>query len=195
MAQTIYLNMIPNTPTPRVYFSQYDVGEAVNFVLFYDTAEYAIPTGATVTIQGTKPSGFGFTDTCEYSGNVASIEVTADMTAEAGNVLAEIIVTLNDNMLGSKNFIMAIEKAAHPHGTIDDTPAEVLPQLTQLVERVEDAAESIHDLTVDATTLSPSAPATAVYDDETNNITFGIPRGSQMNATDDGNGNITLSFS
>lgn len=195
MAQSIYLNMIPNTPTPRVYLSQYDVGETIDFILFYDSIEYTPPVGATVKVQGTKPSGFGYTVTATTDDNVASIEITEDMTGEAGNVISELVVTESGNIIGSKNFIIEIEKSPHPNGTIDDDAEEVIPLLTQLVERIEDAASSIHDLSVSATTLSPNTPASATYDDENNSIEFGIPRGAQLNASDDGNGIITLTFS
>ena len=67
--------------------------------------------------------------------------------------------------------------------------------LTALVDRIEAAADSIHDLSVEAETLEPGEDATATYDEENNEITFGIPRGAQLTAADDGSGNITLTFS
>ena len=80
-------------------------------------------------------------------------------------------------------------------GTTDGESEQVIPQITLLVERAEAAADSIHDLTVSASTLNPNTPATATYDEATNNIAFGIPRGAMLTATDDGNGVITLTFS
>lgn len=177
MAQSIYLNMIPNTPTPRVYLSQYDVGETIDFILFYDSMEYTPPVGATVKVQGTKPSGFGYTVTATVDDNVASIEITDDMTGEAGNVISELVVTESGDIIGSKNFIIEIEKSPHPNGIIDGNAEEVIPELTQLVERVEDAASSVLDRQTVTNTLPAGSQASYSFDEETNTQTFGIPQG------------------
>lgn len=199
MAQRITVDLTPDERTkyrrPTLYFSQNDVGRAfeVNIASRFGTD---IPTGATAKIHGTKPSGFGFSVTAtSISDGVAYFTSTAGMADEHGKFQAEISITKSGVVLGSDNIFIEVERNPHPDGTTDGEAEEVMPELTQLVERIETAAASIHDLSVDATTLSPNTPATATYDEETNKISFGIPRGAQLMAADDGNGNITLTFS
>ena len=199
MAQRITVDITPNDRIkyrrPTLYFSQGDVGRAfeVNIASRFGTD---IPTGATAKIQATKPSGFGFSVTAtSITDGVAYFTSTAGMADEHGKFPAEISLTNSGIVLGTDNIDIDVQKNPHLDGTTDGEAEEVIPELTQLVERIEAAADSIHDLSVEATTLSPNTPATATYDEETNEITFGIPRGAQLMAADDGNGNITLTFS
>lgn len=199
MAQTITVDITPDEKTiyrrPTLYFSQNDVGRAFNINIFSRDGT-TLPASPTVKIQATKPSGLGFSVTAtSLTSGVAAFTSTAGMTDEYGKFPAEVTISKSGVVYGTANFNICVEKNPHPDGTTDGQAEEVIPELTELVERIEDAAESIHDLNVEATTLSPNTPATATYDDETNTITFGIPRGAQLTATDDGNGVITLTFS
>lgn len=199
MAQTITIDATPDEKTkyrrPTLYFSQNDVGRA--FVVNITSRDnVTIADDATVKIQATKPSGFGFSVTAtSVSSGVASFTSTEAMADEFGKFPAELTISKSGVILGTANFNICVEKNPHPDGTTDGQAEEVIPELTVLVERIEAAASSIHDLSVEATTLNPNTPATATYNDETNKITFGIPRGAQLMAADDGNGNITLTFS
>lgn len=199
MAQTITIDMTPDEKTvyrrPTLFFSQGDVGRQFVINLFSrDGLE--VPSGATVKIQATKPSGLGFSVTAtSVTNGVASFTSTAAMSDEFGKFPAEVTVSKSGTVLGTANFNVVVEKNPHPDGTTDGQSEQVIPELTLLVERVETAAASIHDLTVEATTLNPNTPATATYDEQTNEISFGIPRGAMLMASDDGNGVITLTFS
>lgn len=199
MAQILTIDMTPDEKTihrrPTLYLSQGDVGRAFVINLF-SRDNITIPNGATVKIQATKPSGLGFSVTASsVSNGVATFTSTLEMADEFGKFPAEVKITSSGVVLGTANFNVCVERNPHPDGTTDGRSEEVIPQITALVERVEAAADSIHELTVSATTLNPGASASAVYDEETNEIEFGIPRGAQLTATDDGNGNITLAFS
>lgn len=194
MAQKININTTPNQFMPTLYYSQGDIGRVWELALVSSDG-YEIPSGATVEMVATKPSGFGFTVSGTLTNNVASFTTTETMTNEWGRFPAEIRITSSGTVIGTANFYLNGERDPHPEGTTDGDAGTIIPYLTVLVERIEAAADSIHQLTVSATTLSPNTPATATYDDETNNIAFGIPRGAQLTATDDGNGNITLTFS
>ena len=198
MPQIITVDITPDERTkyrrPTLNFSQNDVGRELAINLFSrDNIE--IPSGATVKIQATKPSGFGFSVTGSLTNQTATFTSTEEMADEYGRFPAELVISSGGVVLGTANFYIAVEKNPHPDGTTDGQAEEVMPQLTLLVERVESAAASIHDLSVDATTLSPNTPATVEYDEETNELSFGIPRGAMLTATDDGDGNITLAFS
>lgn len=177
MAQVKNINMTPDTILPYLKLSQYDVGREISFVMKDGSEEYTVPSGATVKLEGTKPSGFGFTITCEVNGSTATAVTTADMTDEWGTVVAELVVRQGDNRLGSSNVRFDIERSPHPEGTTDGSAEVIIPELTILVERAEAAAESVHSLTVSSQTLDSSEQAYANYDEENNHIEFGIPKG------------------
>ena len=179
MNQTIGVNITPQSFQPTLHYSQGDVGR----VFVVNVTDYDIPTGATVTCVATKPSGMGFTVSGTVSGNSVTFTSTAEMTDEWGRFPAEIRIASGSILLGTANFLMIGEKDPHPASTIDGTQEELIPQLTLLVNRVEAAAESVHDLTVSATTLTAGSDATATYDSTNNSITFGIPRGADGDVT------------
>jgi hypothetical protein len=138
--------------SPVVKVSQGDVGRPLAFTIMDGQDALTIASGTTVTIKGTKPSTLGFTQTCELSGNTASVETTATMTQEAGAVQAELILTQGTTVIGSANFIMYVEPAAHPEGTTDgdaETARDLMTRAQAAVEqaeaeadRAEEAAES-----------------------------------------------------
>lgn len=183
MAQTKTVNMTPDYIPPRLHISQYDIGRELQFELTDGSVAYTIPSGATVKLEGTKPSGFGFTESCTVTGNTAAVSTTAGMTDEWGTVPCELVVEKSGLRLGSTNLLLVIEKSAHPEGTTDGSQETVIPTLTLLVERVEAAAASVNNLTVSATTLAPGSEATAVFDSTTDSIAFGIPRGADGTVT------------
>ena len=199
MEQTINVNLTPNNTLPRVYVSQYDVQRQFYLKLSEGALAYSVPSGTTLTLQGTKPSGLGFSTTCEVDANDRTkviVQTDAEMTDEWGDVEAELVLTKNSTVIGSTNILLSVERSPHPTGTIDGQAEQLVPALTALVERVEDAAESIHDLTVTALTGAPGSEAMALYDSEINEIFFIIPRGSQVTCTDaNADGNIVMAFS
>ena len=195
MPQTINLNIIPDNSRPIAHVSQYDVGRTLKFKLFEGSASYSVVSGSTVKLQGTKPSGFGFSLSCTFSGNEVTAVTNAEMTDEWGDFPVELRITKNSDILGTANLILSVERSPHPDGTTDGESSEVIPELTQLVERIEAAADSIHDLNVVANTLEPGQAATATYNGTTNTITFGIPRGHDIEVSDsDSDGNIVMTF-
>ena len=179
MNQTIGVSITPQSVRPTLHYSQGDVGR----VFVINVTGYDIPPGATVTCVATKPSGMGFTVNGTVSGNTVTFTSTAEMTDEWGRFPAEIRIASGSTLLGTANFLMVGEKDPHPASTIDGTQEELIPQLTLLVNRVEAAAESVHDLTVSATTLTAGSDATATYDSTNNSIAFGIPRGADGDVT------------
>lgn len=194
MAQTINVNTTPGQSMPALYYSQGDIGRVFEIKLASSDG-WTIPSGATVTMLATKPSGFGFSVAGTLTGNVASFTTTATMTNECGRFPAEIRITSGTDVIGTANFYLVGEPSPHPDGTTDGDAQSAIPALTVLVQRIEAAAASIHDLSVEATTLAYNADATATYDDESNKITFGIPRGGAMAVTDpDSDGNIVITF-
>ena len=139
MAQTKSVNMTPNDSLPRVSVSQYDVGREVVFKLAEGSEDYLIPIGATVKVQGTKPSGLGFSvDATIAEGRKAvSVETTSGMTDEWGNIDSEVVVFNGEDRIGSTNFTLAVERSPHPEGTTDGSAEVIIPELTLILQRIE----------------------------------------------------------
>lgn len=175
--QTIIVDTTPGFRQPTIHYSQNDVGTTFAIDLrsrFGDT----LPASPTVKIQATKPSGFGFSiEADSVVDSVATFTTVATMTDEAGRFPAELEVSDSGVVLYTANFYMEGEANPHPIGTTDGSQETIIPTLTLLVERVEAAAESVLDMTVNATTLAAGSQATYSYDENTNTATFGIPQG------------------
>lgn len=152
--QNYTINIRPGWGISQVVkVSQGDVGRPLAFTIMDGQDAITLSSTATVTITGTKPSGLGFTQDCTLSGNTASIDTVATMTQEAGSVPAELIVTDGSTVIGTANFVMYVEPAAHPEGTTDgdaETARDLMTRAQAAVEqaeaeadRAEDAAESV----------------------------------------------------
>lgn len=171
--QNINVNIVPDSYPQTIRYSQGDVGREFKI----NVVGFTIPTGATVKIQATKPSGFGFSVAGTVSGSSVSFTTTAVMTDEAGRFPAELEITKDSVVIGTANFIMWGEANPHPEGTTDGQQGTIIPELTLLVERVEAAASSVLDMEVVANTLPAGSQATYSYDEDLNKATFGIPQG------------------
>lgn len=115
ITQEYDLNMIPGGVPVRVPVSQYDAGSrTITFNLYAGTEQFAVPSGATAQINGTKPDGKSFSYAADISGSSVSATITEQMTAAAGRVNCEIALLNGSNFLGSANFVLLVEKAALP---------------------------------------------------------------------------------
>lgn len=137
------LDIIPNGAIKRVHVSQNDVGRTLTFELFNNSTSYTVPSGAVVKIQGTKPSGFGFSETCTVSGNTVTVDTTEEMTDEFGYIDTELQITYSGNKIGTSNFVLAVERNPHPDTTTDGSMETIIPELTLLVNEVKGYAEEI----------------------------------------------------
>ena len=113
--QTYNLNLIPGGSPVRVPVSQYDAGSRdIIFSLYSGSAAFSLPAGATVTVDGTKPDRKGFSYVTAASGNTVTVTVTEQMTAVPGNAECQLTVMQSGKVLGSANFLLAVERAALP---------------------------------------------------------------------------------
>ena len=149
--------MTPDTILPYLKLSQYDVGREISFVMKDGSQGYTVPSGATVKLEGTKPSGLGFTITCTVDGSTATAVTTAGMTDEWGTVVAELVVRQGDNRLGSSNVRFDIERSPHPEGTTDGSAEQIIPALTLLLQQIE---EDLDDAEADIETMTQLKTAT-----------------------------------
>ena len=180
------LNMIPSSYIPEVHLSQYDVGRSIPFKLMDGNSEYSVPSGANIKILATKPSGLGFEVACTFSGNIVTLVNTETMSNESGRFRAELRITSGNVILGTSNFIMNVERSPHPEGTIDGDAETLLPELTLLVERIENSNARIESMTASATPLPSGQNPTANYNETTNTLELGIPVADRQYITVDG---------
>lgn len=177
MSQNVNVNLTPGGYPKEFHVSQYDMGRQLVAKVVDSTGDYSIPSGATVVLVGTKPSGFGFSLNGTVSGSTVTFSTTATVTAEYGRIPCEIRITSGDTVLGTANLMLIVEESPHQEGVIDGNSETVIPELTILVERVEAAASNVLDMQVEADTLPAGSSATYSYNEETNTATFGIPQG------------------
>jgi hypothetical protein len=127
----------------------------------------SIASGTTVTMEGTKPSGLGFTQACALDGNTAIISTVATMTQEAGCIPCELVVAVGSTTIGTANFKLVVELSAHPDGTTDgdrDTAKELMTRAEEAVAQAEAAAEAISQAGIDTTGAKAGQVPTAKGD-------------------------------
>ena len=144
MAQYKNIDIIPDSTVNRIHLSQGDVGRTLIFYLFENALSWSVPASSTIKCQGTKPSGFGFSVSCTYSGNAVTCVTTDEMTDEYGQIEAELVITSSDEsqVFGTSNFILDIEKNPHPSST-EDGSTETAIALTARVEALESAVSEL----------------------------------------------------
>ena len=143
ITQSYKLNLIPNgLQYPYVSVSQYDdSSRTIEFVLYAGTEPFDIPSGATVTIRGTKRDNTGFEYPCEFDGNVVTFALKQQITIFSGVVPSELRIVLGDEILGTANFAFKVETT-----TLADDVAiseTELPLLEEVAEKLPQALEDI----------------------------------------------------
>lgn len=144
--QVYNIDLVPNGRPLVVNVSQYDQGSrALTFNFFKDNVAFTPPAGYSANITGTKPDGTGFMYAMTVSGSAATVEVTQQMCAVAGECPCEVrLIDGNSNVLGTANFTLAVERAAMDDDTvISDSDIPYFEDLaTQAAASAASAAES-----------------------------------------------------
>lgn len=144
--QVYNLDLVPNGRPLVVNVSQYDQGSrALTFNFFKDNVAFTPPAGYSANITGTKPDGTGFMYAMTVSGSAATVEVTQQMCAVAGDCPCEIrLIDGNSNVLGTANFTLSVERAAMDDDTvISESDIPYFEDLaTQAAASAASAAES-----------------------------------------------------
>lgn len=140
-AQNTELHVTPGGIIPVVHVSQYDENRVLTFQLMDGNNAANIPSGATVAIEGTKPSRHGFSYEATLAGSVVTVNTTLQMTVEQGTVECKLKVTSGTQIIGTALFLMEVEQAGISDGTIvSDTDIPMIIALAR--EQEEHAAES-----------------------------------------------------
>ena len=168
ITQNFDLNMIPDSAPVVVHVDQYDEGEGRLVVNLYDgDVAYTPASGATVTIQGTKPDNKGFSYDATISGSTVTADLTQQMTAVAGRTRVQIVVRESDDRTGTFVFWLEVQASALADDT--DISETEIPAIVDAAERnaaraeqaAEDAAESANAAEKSADDAADSASAAA----------------------------------
>lgn len=163
MLQTLsyIINVAPDGVPQVVKLSQNENGRTLAFALT-GVGTVNIPSGATVTISGTKPDGVVYSATGTLSGNVASFSETTQMTAVSGIWPAKIKVTYNGETIATCKIVMAIDPDPVAPGSVPSSS-----QLNGLVAEAQQyatyAKEEAYGSPLVAATAAAMTDKTRVY--------------------------------
>lgn len=147
------LDMFPNGVPLVVHLSQYDDDFTLVFNLYSSEGTFALQSGTTAEIRGTKTDGKGFSASATINVSAKTVTVAGDqqMTAVAGWNVFELTLKNSNKELNTKNFIIDVEPAALDRDTIQSESKimelyDVLDradEIEQAAERIEEFAEQI----------------------------------------------------
>lgn len=140
IVQNFGLNLIPDSAPVVVHVDQYDHGTGRLRISLYEGDVPYEPSG-TAQIQGKKPDGRGFLYNASLSGNVVTANLEEQMTAVAGKVLAQVIVTETSGRTGSFKFILDVQASALPSDT--DMSESDYQAIEELIEEAQEVAQEI----------------------------------------------------
>ena len=154
--QNKLVNLVPGVGGVQTYnCSQGDIGRTLEFTIINGSSVYSIPSDATVTVAGTKPSGMGFSEVCTITADgTAKVDTTEAMTQEPGRIWSELrIVDADGANIGTANFMLAVEKSPHDASVTDGT----IDEAKTILERAEDAVTECEAIAEDISTEGLSA--------------------------------------
>ena len=145
-----FLPVIPDSAPIVIPVNQYDYDDPnyagrLVFNLIYEGQTYDM-TGATATIQGTKPDDTQFAYDAAVSGSIVRAKLTQQMTAVYGRTVGNIIVLDGDgNRVGTFAFWLEVQKSAlsgEPDPSETEIPALVALATAQAAAAQESATEA-----------------------------------------------------
>ena len=185
MSQNVNVNLVPGNYPKEFHVSQYDVGRQLVANIVDSTGAYSIPSGATVTLVGTKPSGFGFTLSGSVeAGGVVTFSTTATVTAEYGRIPCEIRIESGNTVLGTANCMLIVEMSPHPEGTTDGDGEVIVNQITLLLEQITQQANRAVTAS-EAAQASETAAAASEQNAATSESNAAASEATALSAKDD----------
>ena len=153
ITQTHDLNLIPGSVPPVVHVTQYDkTARTLVFNLWDGETSFSVPSGAAVTIRGTKPDGNGFEYTATASGSTVSMDLQQQMATCAGSVRCEVRIASGTQIIGTADFILEVK----PSALNESTPLSET-ELPLIEKAVEGAAKIEANLSASNTAASNAA--------------------------------------
>lgn len=146
--EIIKLNLIPSGVNPTCHCSQYDNGRVIRIELFDGLTPYVLQSGDTVTLNVRKPDNTIVTTTVETTqgNNYVDIVTTEQICACVGYNLCDLTITNGSVVIGTLNFIMAIERDVLADGDPSESVIENLDSLVaQAVSEQYDSNNVLFD--------------------------------------------------
>ena len=138
--EVINLNFIPSGANPVAHASQFDEGRTTRFNLFDGSAVYTLDGTEIITVSVRKPDGHIVTEAVtNTSSTYVEVVTTEQMTACAGDNLAQIKVEKGGDTIGFLNFILQVQKDPEDGG---DPSASFIHDLDQ---QIADAVADQYD--------------------------------------------------
>ena len=157
ITQTHNLNLIPGSVPPVVNVTQYDkTARTLVFNLWDGETSFSVPSGAAVTIRGTKPDGNGFEYAASMTGNTVKMDLQQQMATCAGSVRCEVRIASGTQILGTADFILEVK----PSALNENTPLSET-ELPLIEKAAEGAAKIEANLSASNTAASNAATSEA----------------------------------
>ena len=139
ITQTHDLNLIPGSVPPVVNVTQYDkTARTLVFNLWGGETSFSVPSGAAVTIRGTKPDGNGFEYTATASGSTVSMDLQQQMATCAGSVRCEVRIASGTQIIGTADFILEVKPSALNESTpLSETELPLIEQAAEGAAKIE----------------------------------------------------------
>lgn len=137
MAYTISqnLNIKPKYFAPVVvHLSAGDSGIPITFSMYDGAYTYEIPSGAVISVQGTRKDGASWITTGTASGNEVTFTSPPAMAAVEGAGIAEVSITSGSETYGSANFLVLVERASIPNGVSYSSDPSVFQDILNYVK-------------------------------------------------------------
>ena len=146
ITQTINLNLIPGRALPRINATQFDYGSrTLTFAIYNGDQRFTLASGMSARIQGRKPDehAFDYAASVSTANNVITANLTQQMTAAAGEVLCELVITKNSERIGTLNFILDVQEAPlnDDHVVSDSDLPDIITLATQQMEAAAASAK------------------------------------------------------
>lgn len=140
ITQTHDLNLIPGRSVPPVVnVTQFDkTARTLVFNLWDGETSFSVPSGAAVTIRGTKPDGNGFEYTATASGATVSMDLQQQMATCAGSVRCEVRIASGTQIIGTADFILEVKPSALNESTpLSETELPLIEQAAEGAAKIE----------------------------------------------------------
>lgn len=147
---TDHLDITPGGYPTRINLSQYDNAFTIVLNLFSSVGEFAIGSGATAALVGTKADGNGYSTVASISDKSVTIAGDKQLTAVPGENIFEIVIYDDDKEIRTSNFIIDVERAALDKDTI--VSQSKIRELINVIDKTDDllaAASSVESKLAD----------------------------------------------
>ena len=133
--EKLKLNIVPKGARKLAHGSQYDNNRVVRFELFNDLLPYKLTGSETITLIVSRPDNTEIVTSVTNTENYyIDISMTGDMTLIAGVGRGEIRITQGDEILGSHNFDINIERDPYGETVIIETVEGIIVEFNTEIE-------------------------------------------------------------